>query len=270
MFPSRFRYHFLSAGLAVALTLALAPASAHGQGCRGPGMSGGSGGRSPATPSNWSPSPYQATASNCSPSRYQLLVAAQLQTGMYQQALAYPALAYQQAGYGQAMQQQMAYSQVALMMNAQQYQQQQLQMMNAPPGTPAPAPGAFAAAGFVDPLLRPAVAAAPAPVAPPAAMRDPFARPVAVRDQVRDPFARDQVRDPLPVVRDPAPVREIPGLEVPPLRSKEEEAASKLKLAKLLDRDGLSEKARMRYNEIAEKFPGTKAAEEAESLLAKK
>lgn len=268
MFPSRSRYHFLSAGLAFAYFLTLAPTSAHAQGCRGPGMSGGSS-RNQVMPGNWSSSQYPVMQDrgNCSPSRYQIMLAAQLQTGMYQQALAYPAMAYQQAGYNQAMQQQMALNQMALMMNASAYQQQQLQQMNTPPGTPAPAPVAFGPAGFVDPLFRPAVppaapAVAPAPAAAqPAMVRDPFVKPVAVRDQVRDP---------VPVVRDPAPVRELPGLEVPPLRTKEEEASAKLKLAKLLDRDGFTEKARMRYNDIAEKFPGTKAAEEAESLLAKK
>jgi TolA-binding protein len=241
-----FSLRFASAGLVFALVWSLAPATAHAQ-AYGQPMQGG----------------------NCSPSRYQMLLMAQLQAqriqgqayvlgmavqgNVYQQSMAYPAA---------AMQQQMMYNQMALMMNASQYQQQQLQQMNTPPGGPgaaAAAPVAFGPAGFVDPLLRPAapLAAAPA-VAPPVAQqvpaRDPFAKPIVVRD--------------IPQVRDPAPVREI--MDAAPLRSKEEEAAGKLKLAKLLDRDGFAAKARMRYNEIAEKYPGTKAAEEAEELLAKK
>lgn len=248
----------LSAGLAFGLIVTLAPTSAHAQGCRGPGMSGNSAAGRNQVPGNGSYSQNQPMPGNYCPNQYQFLITAQLRAGMYQQSLMYPSLAYQQAGYNQAMQQQTAYGQIALMMNASAYQQQQLQMMNSP-GGPAATPAAFAQAGFVDPLLRPVVAApAPAQAAPPPAMvRDPFGKPAAVRD-------------PVPVVRDPAPVRELPGLEVPALRSKEEEAASKLKLAKLLERDGLVEKARTRYNEIAEKFPGTKAAEEAETLLAKK
>jgi TolA-binding protein len=241
-----FSVRLLSRGLALALILGLAPASVHAQAFRGQVMQ---------------------DRGNCSPSRLQLILAAQLQAqqiqgqayvlGMtaqgnaYQQSMAYPAA---------IMQQQMMYNQMALMMNSAQYQQQQLQQLTSPPaGAPAAPPPVFGPAGFVDPLMRPAVAnpapPAPAPVRDPAApVRDPFAKPVVVRD--------------IGPVRDPAPVREI--MDPPPVRSKEEEASSKLKLAKLLDRDGFTEKARMRYNEIADKYPGTKAAEEAGALLAKK
>jgi hypothetical protein len=249
-----FSLRFACTGLVFVLVWNLAPTTVSAQTCGGKSMGGQSMGGGQAM-----------QGGGCGNSRYQMLLMAQLQSqrmqaqtyligtaiqgNVYQQSMAYPAA---------VMQQQMAYNQTALMMNASAYQQQQLQQMNSPPGTPAPAPVAFGPAGFVDPLLRPAVAAAPAPAVAPvvqqAPARDPFARPVVVRD--------------IPQVRDPAPIREI--MDAPPLRSKEEEAGSKLKLAKLLDRDGFTEKARMRYNEIADKYPGTKAAEEAEGLLAKK
>lgn len=49
----------------------------------------------------------------------------------------------------------------------------------------------------------------------------------------------------------------------------EEEAARKLKLAKMLAADGLTSKARIRFEEIVSKFPETKAAAEARQLLEK-
>ncbi|HEV3203540.1 MAG TPA: hypothetical protein VGY77_04115 [Gemmataceae bacterium] len=49
----------------------------------------------------------------------------------------------------------------------------------------------------------------------------------------------------------------------------EQEAARKLKLAKMFAADGLADKAKARYKEIVEKYPGTKAAKEAQELLEK-
>jgi hypothetical protein len=49
----------------------------------------------------------------------------------------------------------------------------------------------------------------------------------------------------------------------------EQEAARKLKLAKMFAADGLVDKAKARYKEIVEKYPGTKAAKEAKELLEK-
>lgn len=49
----------------------------------------------------------------------------------------------------------------------------------------------------------------------------------------------------------------------------EQDAARKLKLAKMLAADGLVDKAKARYKEIVEKYPGTKAAKEAKELLEK-
>ena len=49
----------------------------------------------------------------------------------------------------------------------------------------------------------------------------------------------------------------------------EKEAANKLKLAKRLDGDGLSDKAQERYKEIVKKYPTTQAAKEAEKLIKK-
>ena len=227
-----FSFRFLSAGLAFALSLAwLTLAPASVQ---AQGFCG------------------PPVRDNCSPSRYQLM-----QGRQYQQALNYQALSYQQSLMYQqaAMQQQLAFQQVAFLMNAQQIQLQLLQQLTAPPAQQAVPVVAAGPAGFVDPLLRPVgvakAAAPPAPVAQPAEVRDPFQKPV--------------------VVRDAAPVREVvPAVEPPPGRTKEEEAGSKLKLAKMLANDGFTDKARLRYNEIAEKFPGTKAASEAETLLAKR
>jgi hypothetical protein len=54
-----------------------------------------------------------------------------------------------------------------------------------------------------------------------------------------------------------------PASEVDP----EREAAAKLKLAKMLEKDGLADKAKARYQEILNKYPGSKAAEEARHLL---
>jgi S1-C subfamily serine protease len=48
---------------------------------------------------------------------------------------------------------------------------------------------------------------------------------------------------------------------------KEDEAASKLRLAKRLAADGLNERARERYQDIVKKYPDTKAAKEAKELL---
>lgn len=48
---------------------------------------------------------------------------------------------------------------------------------------------------------------------------------------------------------------------------KEDEAASKLRVAKRLAADGLKEKARERYQEIVQKYPETKAAKSAKELL---
>ncbi len=49
----------------------------------------------------------------------------------------------------------------------------------------------------------------------------------------------------------------------------EHAAARKLKLAKLLAADGLTDKAKARYQEIVKKYPDTKAAKEAKELLEK-
>lgn len=49
----------------------------------------------------------------------------------------------------------------------------------------------------------------------------------------------------------------------------EKDAASKLRVAKKLAADGLTEKAKERYKEIVEKYPGTKAGKEAKELLEK-
>jgi S1-C subfamily serine protease len=48
---------------------------------------------------------------------------------------------------------------------------------------------------------------------------------------------------------------------------KEDEAASKLRIAKRLAADGLRDKARERYQEIVQKYPDTKAAKSAKELL---
>jgi S1-C subfamily serine protease len=50
---------------------------------------------------------------------------------------------------------------------------------------------------------------------------------------------------------------------------KEEEAAGKLRVARRLAADGLTEKAQDRYREIVRRFPDTKAAAEARKLLEK-
>jgi TolA-binding protein len=201
---------------------------------------------------------------NCSPSRYRLLTAAQLmQAQQYHMAVANQVAAYQ---YQQAlmmrqmaMQQQMAFQQGLML--AQMQQMQQLQQLTggqfAPPANTAlvanappvndPALRAF---GLVGNAAQPN----PAPAVQPAAAGDPAAaRPFVVRDVVPNPEARR-----------PALV------EPPPPPTKEEEAARKLKFAKMLARDGILDKARLRYTEIAEKYAGTPAALEAEQLLAKK
>jgi hypothetical protein len=49
----------------------------------------------------------------------------------------------------------------------------------------------------------------------------------------------------------------------------EQEAARKLKFAKMFEADGLVDKAREKYKEIIEKYPNTQAAKEAERLLKK-
>ncbi len=49
----------------------------------------------------------------------------------------------------------------------------------------------------------------------------------------------------------------------------EKDAASKLRVAKKLAADGLTEKAKERYKEIVEKYPNTKAGKEAKQLLEK-
>jgi tetratricopeptide (TPR) repeat protein len=49
----------------------------------------------------------------------------------------------------------------------------------------------------------------------------------------------------------------------------EQEAASNLKLAKMLEADGLKDKAHARYQEIVKRYPKTKAAQEARELLDK-
>jgi TolA-binding protein len=49
----------------------------------------------------------------------------------------------------------------------------------------------------------------------------------------------------------------------------EQDAARKLKLAKMLERDGLKDGAKKRYKEIIKKYPDTKAAKEAKELLDK-
>jgi hypothetical protein len=50
---------------------------------------------------------------------------------------------------------------------------------------------------------------------------------------------------------------------------REYDAARKLKLAKMLEKDGVADKAKARYREIVDKYPGTKAAKEARALLEK-
>jgi hypothetical protein len=49
----------------------------------------------------------------------------------------------------------------------------------------------------------------------------------------------------------------------------EKDAASRLRVAKKLAADGLTEKAKERYKEIVEKYPNTKAGKEAKALLEK-
>ena len=49
----------------------------------------------------------------------------------------------------------------------------------------------------------------------------------------------------------------------------ERDAARKLRLARMLERDGLVDKAKMRYQEIVDKYPHTKAGKEAHELLEK-
>jgi TolA-binding protein len=49
----------------------------------------------------------------------------------------------------------------------------------------------------------------------------------------------------------------------------EEEAARKLKFAKMFERDGLLDKAKEKYKEIVKKYPDTKAAKDAKKLLEK-
>ena len=50
----------------------------------------------------------------------------------------------------------------------------------------------------------------------------------------------------------------------------EQAASAKLKLAKMLAKDGLEKKARIRYEEIVQQYPKTRAAGEARKLLDKK
>lgn len=54
-----------------------------------------------------------------------------------------------------------------------------------------------------------------------------------------------------------------------PANKAEAEAASMLRVAKRLAADGLADKARARYQEVVDKYPNTKAAEEARELLKK-
>jgi S1-C subfamily serine protease len=54
-----------------------------------------------------------------------------------------------------------------------------------------------------------------------------------------------------------------------PAEKMEKDAARKLKLAKMLAEDGLVDKARLRYKEIIETYPKTKAADDARQLLEK-
>jgi hypothetical protein len=49
----------------------------------------------------------------------------------------------------------------------------------------------------------------------------------------------------------------------------EADAGRQLRLAKMLEKDGLKDKAMLRYHEIIKQFPETKAAEEARKLLDK-
>jgi hypothetical protein len=58
-----------------------------------------------------------------------------------------------------------------------------------------------------------------------------------------------------------------PAPKPPDPEEKEETAARRLKLAKGLAADGKVDRARDRYEDIIQLFPGTKAAEEAELLL---
>jgi hypothetical protein len=164
-----------------------------------------------------------------------MLLARQAQYQM-QQMMWFQAAAYQQAMY----QQMLANQQLAAMAQAQQQLQQQLQQVNSP--------------RVNDPFLAPVAAnlpmAAPAP-------RNPPAQRIEVNGQ---PLAREPLGNRRPDF----------AVQEPPIRDKEEEAASKLKFAKMLADDGLLAKARTRFGEIAEKYPGTRAAEEAQVLLAKK
>lgn len=83
-------------------------------------------------------------------------------------------------------------------------------------------------------------------------------------DERKLPLGRPQPRAPARAAADepPAPV---PAKDDP-----EKEAARKLKLAQLLERDGLADKARARYQEIIDKYPDTKSAGEARRLLEKR
>jgi hypothetical protein len=58
-----------------------------------------------------------------------------------------------------------------------------------------------------------------------------------------------------------------PATDTSETDKKEDEAASKLRVAKRLAADGLKEKARERYQEIVQKYPETKAAKTAKELL---
>jgi hypothetical protein len=175
---------------------------------------------------------------------------------LYQQPMYYPVpavppgLAYQTIAMQQQAlaSQQLAYQQMGLLNQAMQFQQQG----NNPQATQVPGAGPAVPVGmaFNDPFLRQAPAnAAPAIPAAPAVNRQ-----VAVRD----------------VQPNPDPARPMAVVEPPPPPTKEEEAARKLKFAKMLANDGITAKAKARFEEIAEKYAGTDAAKEAEQLLAKR
>jgi hypothetical protein len=68
----------------------------------------------------------------------------------------------------------------------------------------------------------------------------------------------------------PAKVQPPPEPKVEDTPEKaEQDAARKLRLAKTLEKEGVVDKAKIRYQEIVKKFPETKAAKEARELLDK-
>lgn len=86
--------------------------------------------------------------------------------------------------------------------------------------------------------------------------------------EVRAFLSSKKVRDSLP----PAPARAQAAQagkaeQLAPLQTPEQEAARKLRMARSLAEAGVTDRARARFRDIIERFPGTEAAREAARLL---